>query len=141
MGNILAFIRQLTDSGNPELDQKYSVFLEFENEHLDFSELNGKERALAEKIERKLLSAYQMAEFLKSYGAGGRQVIKEASAKPTDLDVQNEAWNKLLPMLNSLLQLYRVTGELIEDVPEVLNNMWSQSTGSTVKRHFRNTNI
>ena len=34
MGNILAFIKQLKDGGLENIDDKYQIFLDFENENL-----------------------------------------------------------------------------------------------------------
>ena len=93
MGNILAFIRQIRDGSfsGDDLDDKYGVFLDLENENLDFSVLDEREKVLAEKIESKLKSAYKLLEFLQNYGVGGRQIIKEASAKTNDESVQKDA--------------------------------------------------
>ena len=128
MGNILAFIRQIRDGSfsGDDLDDKYGVFLDLENENLDFSVLDEREKVLAEKIESKLKSAYKLLEFLQNYGSGGRQIIKEASAKTNDESVQNDAWDKLVPMVASLLQLKKMTDSLNEEVPELLSNMWGQ---------------
>jgi len=126
MGNILAFIRQIRDGSVEDLDDSYGVFLDFENENLDFSVLDESEKVLAEKIESKLKTAYQLLEFLQNYGAGGRQIIKEASAKINDETVQTEAWNSLVPMVASLLKLKKMTDSLNEEVPEILSKMWGQ---------------
>jgi len=126
MGNILAFIRQIRDGSVADLDDSYGVFLDFENENLDFSVLDDSEKVLAEKIESKLKTAYQLLEFLQNYGAGGRQIIKEASAKINDNTVQTEAWNSLVPMVASLLKLKKMTDSLNEEVPEILSKMWGQ---------------
>ena len=128
MGNILAFIRQIRDGSfsGDDLDDKYGVFLDLENENLDFSVLDEREKVLAEKIESKLKSAYKLLEFLQNYGVGGRQIIKEASAKTNDESVQNDAWDRLVPMVASLLQLKKMTDSLNEEVPELLSNMWGQ---------------
>ena len=128
MGNILAFIRQIRDGSfsGDDLDDKYGVFLDLENENLDFSVLDEREKVLAEKIESKLKSAYKLLEFLQNYGSGGRQIIKEASAKTNDESVQTDAWNRLVPMVASLLQLKKMTDSLNEEVPELLSNMWGQ---------------
>ena len=124
----MAFIRQMRDGSisGAGLDDKYGVFLDFENDNLDFSDLNEREKALAEKIERKLKSAYQLLEFLQNYGSGGRQIIKEASARSNDETLQNNAWNSLVPMVGTLLQLKKMTDSLNEEVPEILSNMWGQ---------------
>ena len=126
MGNILAFIRQIRDGSVADLDDSYGVFLDFENENLDFSVLDESEKVLAEKIEGKLKNAYQLLEFLQNYGAGGRQIIKEASAKINDNTVQTEAWNSLVPMVASLLKLKKMTDSLNEEVPALLSKMWGQ---------------
>ena len=79
MGNILSFIKQIKDKngGIPDLDEKYAVFLDFENEHLDFSDLNDEEKQMAEHIESQVMSASLMLEILRNYGPGGRPFIKE----------------------------------------------------------------
>ena len=79
MGNILSFIKQIKDKngGIPDLDEKYGVFLDFENEHLDFSHLSDEEKQMAEHIENKVMSALTLLEILRNYGPGGRPLIKE----------------------------------------------------------------
>ena len=129
MGNIIAFIRQLGGGGQgsgPQLDDKYGVFLDLENDNLDFSALTGKEKDLAQKIEGKLVTAYQLLEFLDNYGVGGRQIIKEACANVSDEIVQSEAWSKLVPMVSSLLKMKKMIDSLNEELPEVLSSMWGR---------------
>ena len=58
MGNILAFIKQLKDGGLENIDDKYQIFLDFENENLDFNDLREDEKALAGKIEEKLKTSH-----------------------------------------------------------------------------------
>ena len=116
MGNILAFIKQLKDGGLENIDEKYQIFLDFENENLDFNDLREDERDLAEKIEEKLKSSQELLTFLQEYGAGGRKFIVEASANVTNLELQNKAWENLLPMIANLQKLKNMTDSLNQEV-------------------------
>eukprot|EP00092_Neocalanus_flemingeri_P011405 GFUD01012288.1.p1 GENE.GFUD01012288.1~~GFUD01012288.1.p1 ORF type:complete len:393 (+),score=95.77 GFUD01012288.1:50-1180(+) len=127
MGNILTFIKKLKESGYEEVDEKFGIFVDFEGNNLE-SEADGSDKELSTKIEEKLNSSYELLEFLKNYGAGGKQMIMEASSKPGDAEVQNEAWNKMVPLVYSLLDLKKMTDSLNEMVPEVLEKMWEVKT-------------
>ena len=116
MGNILAFMKQLRDGGLENIDEKYQIFLDFENENLDFNDLREDERDLAEKIEEKLKSSLELLTFLQEYGAGGRKFIVEASANVTNLELQNKAWENLLPMIANLQKLKNMTDSLNQEV-------------------------
>ena len=116
MGNILAFMKQLRDGGLENIDEKYQIFLDFENENLDFNDLREDERDLAEKIEEKLKSSQELLTFLQEYGAGGRKFIVEASANVTNLELQNKAWENLLPMIANLQKLKNMTDSLNQEV-------------------------
>lgn len=126
MGNILAFMKQLRDGGLENIDEKYQIFLDFENENLDFNDLREDERDLAEKIEEKLKSSQELLTFLQEYGAGGRKFIVEASANVTNLELQNKAWENLLPMIANLQKLKNMTDSLNQEVPEILDNLWGR---------------
>ena len=116
MGNILAFIRQLKDGGLDNIDEKYQIFLDFENENRDLDDLQGEERDFAEKIEEKLKSCDEFLIFLREYGGGGRKIIVEASANVADLELQNNAWSELVPMISKLQLLKRMTESLNQEV-------------------------
>ena len=116
MGNILAFIKQLKDGGLENIDEKYQIFLDFENENLDFNDLREDERALAEKIEEKLKSSQELLRFLQEYGSGGRKFIVEASANVANLELQNKAWEKVVPMIANLQTLKAMTESLNQEV-------------------------
>jgi len=126
MGNILAFIKQLRDGGLENIDEKYQIFLDFENENLDFNDLREDERDLAVKIEEKLKSSQELLTFLGEYGSGGRKFIVEASANVTDLELQNKAWEKVVPMIANLQKLKKMTELLNQEVPEILDNLWGR---------------
>jgi len=124
MGNIITFIKQLKDGGYEEVDEKFGIFLDFESNNLEFTESNGTEKELSSKIEEKLNSSYELLEFLNNYGAGGKKIIMDASSKPGDSAVQDDAWNKMVPLVCSLLDLKKMTDSLNEMVPEILEKMW-----------------
>ena len=120
MGNILAFIKQLRDGGLENIDEKYHIFLDFENENLDFNDLREEEKALAEKIEEKLKSSAELLTFLQDYGGGGRKFIVEASANVSDLELQNKAWENVVPMIANLQKLKDMTESLNQEVKKWL---------------------
>ena len=107
MGHIISFIKQLKENGYEEVDEKFGIFLDFESNNLEFAEASGSEKELSSKIEEKLNSSLELLEFLKNYGAGGKQTIQEASSKPGDCAVQDAAWNKMVPLVCTLLDLLR----------------------------------
>ena len=120
MGNILAFIKQLKDGGLENIDDKYQIFLDFENENLDFNDLREDEKALAGKIEEKLKTSQELLTFLQHYGGGGRKFIVEASANVTDQELQNKAWEKVVPMIADLQKLKQMTESLNQEVKKLL---------------------
>ena len=120
MGNILAFIKQLKDGGLENIDDKYQIFLDFENENLDFNDLREDEKALAGKIEEKLKTSQELLTFLQDYGGGGRKFIVEASANVTDQELQNKAWEKVVPMIADLQKLKQMTESLNQEVKKLL---------------------
>ena len=124
MGNIITFIKQLKEGGYEEVDEKFGIFLDFESNNQEFSEANEHEKELSSKIEEKLNSSDELLEFLKNYGAGGQKIIMDASSKPCDAAVQDDAWNKMVPLVSSLLDLKKMTDSLNEMVPEILEKMW-----------------
>ena len=116
MGNLLAFIKQFRDGGLDSIDEKYLIFLDFENENMDLNDLAPEERALADRIEEKLISSLELLGFLQGYGVGGRKIIVEASANVADIDLQNNAWGQLVPMVASLEKLKNMTESLNQEV-------------------------
>lgn len=128
MGHIISFIKQLKENGYEEVDEKFGIFLDFESNNLEFAEASGSEKELSSKIEEKLNSSLELLEFLKNYGAGGKQTIQEASSKPGDCAVQDAAWNKMVPLVCTLLDLKKMTDSLNEMVPEILGKMWEVKT-------------
>jgi len=128
MGNIISFIKQLKESGYEEVDEKFGIFLDFESNNLDVGEASMNEKDLSLRIEEKLNNSLELLEFLKNYGAGGRQIIQEASAKTGDPVAQDEAWNKMVPLVCTLLDLKKMTDSLNEMVPEILGKMWEVKT-------------
>ena len=116
MGNLLAFIRQFKDGGLDNIDEKYQIFLDFENEDRDLDDLKGEEKQFAEKVEEKLKSSLEFLTFLQEYGGGGRKIIVEASANVADLELQNNAWAEVVPLVSKLQMLKRITESLNQEV-------------------------
>ena len=131
MGNILSFVKQISSSGITKLDKKYEVFLDFENDALDNSDLSEEEQQLANDIEAKLTRATELLVTLKSYGPGGRQIIKEANSNPHDSQALDSAWNKMLPLVDSLLQLKKASDDLNAEVPRILDAMIDRKSKMT----------
>jgi len=50
----------------------------------------------------------------------------EASANVTNLELQNKAWENLLPMIANLQKLKNMTDSLNQEVPEILDNLWGR---------------
>ena len=67
-------------------------------------------------ILKKLKSSQELLTFLGEYGSGGRKFIVEASANVTDLELQNKAWEKVVPMIQMLQKLKKMTELLNQEV-------------------------
>lgn len=119
MGNLLTFIKQFKDGGLNNIDEKYRIFLDFENDDFDFNDLIEGERKIAEKIEEKLKSCQEWLKILQEYGGGGQKIIVEASANVTDMELQNSAWTEVLPMVAKLQKLKKMTESLNQEVREI----------------------
>ena len=70
---------------------------------------------------------------------GGSQIIKDAISKPGDPQIQEEAWEKMLPLIKNLLDLKQSYSALNQAgkldrfrfyelphqmIPEILGQMW-----------------
>ena len=79
---------------------------------------------LSVKVDAKISESSEALKFLSSYGpgmcvcgglevkliwirwvAGGSQIIKDAISKPGDPQIQEGAWEKMLPLIKNLLEL------------------------------------
>jgi len=127
MGNLIALIKELKDGkkGLEELDEKYGIFLDFENENPVKPESSN---VISQKVEEKLNNAIILLESLKNYGSGGKQILADAAAKSGVQSAQDEAWDKILLIIHSLLSLKDATDALNETVPEILEKMWGEKT-------------
>ena len=81
-----------------------------------FPILKGEEKQFAEKVEEKLKSSLEFLTFLQEYGGGGRKIIVEASANVADLELQNNAWAEVVPLVSKLQMLKRITESLNQEV-------------------------
>ena len=126
MGNILTAIHQLKDSGDPEVSEKFGIFLDFEGD--DVKPDSSNEFSL--RLEEKVRVSEPVLENLKNYGAGGKKFIFDATANPTE-EVQEACWNKMMPLICSLLECKNMTDELNQLVPEILKEMWTSQVGDS----------
>jgi len=120
MGNILTAIHQLKDSGDPEVNEKFGIFLDFESDDVKPDPNSG----FSLKLEEKVRKSEAVLENLKSYGTGGKKFIFEATANPST-EVQDATWEKMVPLISSLVDCKNMTDELNQLVPEILGQMWT----------------
>eukprot|EP00092_Neocalanus_flemingeri_P001528 GFUD01001630.1.p1 GENE.GFUD01001630.1~~GFUD01001630.1.p1 ORF type:complete len:372 (+),score=102.30 GFUD01001630.1:55-1170(+) len=120
MGNILAAIHQLKDSGDPEVSEKFGIFLDFESDDVK-ADPNS---AFSLKLEEKVKKSEALLENLRNYGTGGKKFIFEATANPS-VEVQDATWAKMIPLISNLVDLKNMTDELNQLVPEILSQMWT----------------
>jgi len=120
MGNILTAIHQLKDSGDPEVSEKFGIFLDFESDDVK-PDPNNK---FAVKLEEKVKTSEAVLENLRNYGEGGKKFIFDATANPS-VEVQDATWAKMIPLISSLVDCKNMTDTLNQMVPEILGQMWT----------------
>jgi len=123
MGNLLSFVRSLGDKSVSELDDKFRLFIDFEK---DKCENPGEQKVhdLSVKVDVKIGESSEALKFLSSYGPGGSQIIKDAISKPGDPQIQEDAWEMMLPLIKNLLDLKQSYSALNQMIPEILGQMW-----------------
>lgn len=57
---------------------------------------------------------------------GGSQLIKDAISKPGDPEIQEEVWEKMLPLIHNLTDLKQSYSALNEMIPEILGQLWEE---------------
>ena len=72
---------------------------------------------------------------------GGSKVIQEAISKPSDPQIQEEAWDKMVPLITNLINLKESYTNLnqvktahesdvvFQMIPEILGQLWAHKTG------------
>jgi hypothetical protein len=75
-------------------------------------------------VDAKIGESSEALKFLSSYGPGGSQIIKDAISKPGDPQIQEKAWEKMLPLIKNLLDLKQSYSALNQMIPEILGQMW-----------------
>jgi len=123
MGNLLSFVRSLGDKSVSELDDKFRLFIDFEKDKIE-NPGEQKVHDLSVKVDAKISESSEALKFLNSYGPGGSQIIKDAISKPGDPQIQEEAWQKMLPLIKNLLDLKQSYAALNQMIPEILGQMW-----------------
>jgi len=123
MGNLLSFVRSLGDKSVSELDDKFRLFIDFEKDKIE-NPGEQKVHDLSVKVDAKISESSEALKFLSSYGPGGSQIIKDAISKPGDPQIQEGAWEKMLPLIKNLLELKQSYAALNQMIPEILGQMW-----------------
>jgi len=123
MGNLLSFVRSLGDKSVSELDDKFRLFIDFEKDKIE-NPGEQKVHDLSVKVDVKIGESSEALKFLSSYGPGGSQIIKDAISKPGDPQIQEDAWEKMLPLIKNLLDLKQSYSALNQMIPEILGQMW-----------------
>jgi len=123
MGNLLSFVRSLGDKSVSELDDKFRLFIDFEKDKIE-NPGEQKVHDLSVKVDVKIGESSEALKFLSSYGPGGSQIIKDAISKPGDPQIQEDAWEMMLPLIKNLLDLKQSYSALNQMIPEILGQMW-----------------
>merc|ERR1712013_45187 len=118
MGNLLSFVRSLGDKSVSEIDDKFKLFIDFEKDKIE-NEGEQKVHDLSVKVDGKIGESSEALKFLANYGPGGSQLIKDAISKPGDPEIQEEVWEKMLPLIHNLT-------DLNEMIPEILGQLWEE---------------
>jgi len=126
MGNLLTAIHQLKDSGDPEVNEKFGIFLDFEGENAKPDPNNE----FSVKLEDKIKTSEEVLEHLRNYGAGGKKFIFDATANSSS-EVQDATWSKMVPLIANLVECKNMADELNQCVPEILTEMWTSRTGDS----------
>jgi len=124
MGNLLTAIHQLKDSGDPEVNEKFGIFLDFEGNDVKPDPNNQ----FSLRLEEKVRSSEAVLENLRTYGTGGKKFIFDATANPST-EVQDATWAKMVPLISNLVECKNMTDELNQLVPEILREMWTGRAG------------
>jgi len=124
MGNLLSFVRSLGDKSVSELDDKFRLFIDFEKDKIENPGEQKQVHDLSVKVDAKIGESSEALKFLSSYGPGGSQIIKDAISKPGDPQIQEKAWEKMLPLIKNLLDLKQSYSALNQMIPEILGQMW-----------------
>jgi len=125
MGNLLSFVRSLGDKSVSEIDDKFKLFIDFEKDKIE-NEGEQKVHDLSVKVDGKIGESSEALKFLANYGPGGSQLIKDAISKPGDPEIQEEVWEKMLPLIHNLTDLKQSYSALNEMIPEILGQLWEE---------------
>lgn len=119
MGNLL---RLLTGPSEPDAKD---IFLDFEN-----AKPTSEEQEVWEVVNTVLESSSNILEDLKNY-QGASEEIRVAIGNPRNDELQEVAWNCVLPLVAKLKVFYEFSIELESVVPQLLYALCVNSTGST----------
>jgi len=126
MGNLLTAIHQLKDIGDPEVNEKFGIFLDFEGNDVKADPNNE----FSVKLEEKIRASEEVLEHLRNYGAGGKKFIFDATAN-SSTEVQDATWAKMVPLIANLVECKNMADELNQLVPEILREMWTSRSGDS----------
>lgn len=129
MGNILTALTQVRDTADPEVGEKFGIFLDFESN----SVLPEPDNQLHSQLEVAVREAETNLTIFTGYEAGGKQAIFEATSNPSP-ENQEKTWAKLVPLIGILVKSKNTTDDLNKFVPEILGQIWSNAFGDEKRK-------
>lgn len=119
MGNLLRLLSR-------EDPPKYDVFVDFES-----AQPTESERETFDVVYNILQHSRGILQELSSYRGAGNE-IREAIANPSNEELQEKAWNAVLPLVAKLREFYDFSQKLASDVvPRILSELCSKSMTPT----------
>ena len=113
-------LTQVRDSSDPQVGEKFGIFLDFESD----SVLPEPDNQLHSQLEVAVREAEANLTIFTGYEAGGKQAIFEATSNPNP-ENQEKTWAKLVPLIGILAQSKKSTDDLNKFVPEILGQIWN----------------
>jgi len=128
MGNLISLFRSMGDKTINEIDDKFNLFIDFEKETIE-NEGEARVHELSKQVDDKIKESSELLICLSDYGPGGSKVIQEAISKPSDPQIQDEAWDRMVPLITNLINLKESYTHLNQMIPEILGQLWAHKTG------------
>lgn len=115
MGKLLSLLaRDNSDCCGPK--NSYDIFLDFEN-----AQPTQNEREVFDEVNSVLIKSESILDEIQCYKGAGKE-IREAIADPS-LEIQERAWNVVLPLVEKLKGFFIMSMELERIVPKLLGQL------------------
>jgi len=136
MGAIVSIIKTIGDSGYDDVGEDFKVFIDFEGTVIQAPE--EEELEVVEEVIETMKRSAELLDFVKKYGVGGKDVIYASTTSPGDVEKQEEAWNKIVPMIRQLLACKHLSDQMCLVVPKLLAKLWRSGEEPVVQSFEKN---